>query len=102
MKTSSVKARRSKCFMMSLPCAIFFSRRRRHTRCGRDWSSDVCSSDLAEVLEPLYRTGSEWEKLHQIYEVQLSRIEEMAERQTLLRRLAEIAEQKLVDQVAAF
>src|SRR5690554_7631353 len=25
----------------------FFSIRRRHTRCGRDWSSDVCSSDLA-------------------------------------------------------
>src|SRR5690554_7213770 len=24
----------------------FFSIRRRHTRCGRDWSSDVCSSDL--------------------------------------------------------
>src|SRR5690554_5881891 len=22
------------------------SSRRRHTRCGRDWSSDVCSSDL--------------------------------------------------------
>src|SRR3989442_14344896 len=25
---------------------VFFSSRRRHTRCGRDWSSDVCSSDL--------------------------------------------------------
>src|SRR5438128_12066517 len=24
----------------------FFSSRRRHTRCYRDWSSDVCSSDL--------------------------------------------------------
>src|SRR5256884_6739370 len=24
---------------------IFFSSRRRHTRCSRDWSSDVCSSD---------------------------------------------------------
>src|SRR2546422_9282277 len=27
---------------------FFFSSRRRHTRCSRDWSSDVCSSDLAE------------------------------------------------------
>src|SRR5690554_3190540 len=27
-------------------CLFFFSSRRRHTRCGRDWSSDVCSSDL--------------------------------------------------------
>src|SRR5436305_6232931 len=25
---------------------FFFSSSRRHTRCGRDWSSDVCSSDL--------------------------------------------------------
>src|SRR6266511_2771754 len=30
---------------------FFFSSRRRHTRFSRDWSSDVCSSDL--VLEPL-------------------------------------------------
>src|SRR5690554_7097752 len=28
---------------------FFFSSRRRHTRCGRDWSSDVCSSDLWQV-----------------------------------------------------
>src|SRR3712207_8024211 len=26
---------------------FFFSSRRRHTRYWRDWSSDVCSSDLA-------------------------------------------------------
>src|SRR6266498_5162971 len=30
------------CFIVG----FFFSSRRRHTRCGRDWSSDVCSSDL--------------------------------------------------------
>src|SRR5205809_2654532 len=29
-----------------LACVFFFSSRRRHTRCSRDWSSDVCSSDL--------------------------------------------------------
>src|SRR5207245_7888778 len=27
----------------------FFSSRRRHTICYRDWSSDVCSSDLGGV-----------------------------------------------------
>src|SRR5207302_8279463 len=27
---------------------FFFSSRRRHTRFSRDWSSDVCSSDLDE------------------------------------------------------
>src|SRR5216684_4938228 len=33
---------------------FFFSSRRRHTRCSRDWSSDVCSSDLAvEASLPL-------------------------------------------------
>src|SRR3989449_5185546 len=30
---------------------FFFSSRRRHTRCSRDWSSDVCSSDLAKYQE---------------------------------------------------
>src|SRR5882757_3557734 len=29
---------------------FFFSRRRRHTRYWRDWSSDVCSSDLGARL----------------------------------------------------
>src|SRR5256884_677910 len=28
---------------------FFFPSRRRHTRCSRDWSSDVCSSDLAHI-----------------------------------------------------
>src|SRR6266542_3971466 len=28
---------------------FFFSSRRRHTRCYRDWSSDVCSSDLTRL-----------------------------------------------------
>src|SRR5216683_3766964 len=31
---------------------FFFSSRRRHTRSDRDWSSDVCSSDL-ELRTPL-------------------------------------------------
>ena len=30
---------------------FFFSSRRRHTRYWRDWSSDVCSSDLASQPE---------------------------------------------------
>src|SRR5207245_8662372 len=31
---------------------FFFSSRRRHTRCYRDWSSDVCSSDLPPPAAP--------------------------------------------------
>src|SRR5437870_11537938 len=39
--------------------SFFFSSRRRHTRWPRDWSSDVCSSDLLllpreGVLDPVY------------------------------------------------
>src|SRR6266508_4919518 len=33
--------------------AFFFSSRRRHTRWPRDWSSDVCSSDLDGVRRPV-------------------------------------------------
>src|SRR2546422_6832036 len=48
---------------------FFFSSRRRHTRCSRDWSSDVCSSDLASrerlgqrYLEALERVARLLEK----------------------------------------
>src|SRR3989440_3563868 len=50
---------------LGLPCIIFiirnllslffffFSSRRRHTRSDRDWSLDVCSSDLGRAVSPL-------------------------------------------------
>src|SRR2546422_3452141 len=34
-------------WVVSFGVFFFFSSRRRHTRCSRDWSSDVCSSDLS-------------------------------------------------------
>src|SRR3712207_7242635 len=36
--------------VVRLSCCFFFSSRRRHTRYWRDWSSDVCSSDLVVVV----------------------------------------------------
>src|SRR2546429_6246459 len=39
---------RRSCELRISRCFFFFSSRRRHTRCSRDWSSDVCSSDLSE------------------------------------------------------
>src|SRR5256885_5050888 len=40
-------------------CVFFFSSRRRHTRLQGDWSSDVCSSDLAQaVYEEILRAGA--------------------------------------------
>src|SRR5438105_13333394 len=38
---------------------FFFSSRRRHTRSTRDWSSDVCSSDLGALAR-----GEEFEPEH--------------------------------------
>src|SRR3712207_506738 len=38
---------------------FFFSSRRRHTRYWRDWSSDVCSSDLYRYACRNYRAGDE-------------------------------------------
>src|SRR3989304_286674 len=40
---------------------FFFTSRRRHTRCSRAWSSDVCSSDLfsAEAIQRLHKLGLE-------------------------------------------
>src|SRR5436309_13092359 len=41
---------------------FFFSSRRRHTRFSRDWSSDVCSSDLYGSTPALWHTrrGAEY------------------------------------------
>src|SRR2546422_5523545 len=36
------------CLTSGVQC-FFFSSRRRHTICSRDWSSDVCSSDLTDA-----------------------------------------------------
>src|SRR2546421_2862773 len=60
----------SVCLCCSLVCSsrlftiffffFFFSSRRRHTRSDRDWSSDVCSSDLRrrQPARPHARDGS--------------------------------------------
>src|SRR4249919_3933669 len=40
-----------------MPFFFFFSSRRRHTRCSRDWSSDVCSSDLYRAPDIMVRTS---------------------------------------------
>src|SRR5207253_4092466 len=39
---------------------FFFSSRRRHTRWPRDWSSDVCSSDLSLVGTWMQRIAQAW------------------------------------------
>src|SRR5205814_8838270 len=49
MMTSDVKYVKNIDLNTLLFLSFFFSSRRRHTRCLSDWSSDVCSSDLAAV-----------------------------------------------------
>src|SRR2546429_9027184 len=48
---------------------FFFSSRRRHTRCSRDWSSDVCSSDLEERLLAAFLGSSARSQQHQLSEL---------------------------------
>src|SRR2546422_5793540 len=44
---------------VSVSVVFFLSSRRRHTRCSRDWSSDVCSSDLSSFCTPTAVQGDE-------------------------------------------
>src|SRR5699024_11282462 len=48
---------------VSLVSVFFFSSRRRHTRSKRDWSSDVCSSDLNRVNIWRLQKGKEFHTL---------------------------------------
>src|SRR3712207_5103105 len=67
LKTECVVEVNRVSFSMLLPASIiryalfvfFFSSRRRHTRYWRDWSSDVCSSDLTEygILNAMTNDG---------------------------------------------
>src|SRR5699024_11629878 len=45
---------------------FFFSSRRRHTRSKRDWSSDVCSSDLTARYLPLKQIPWSAYSCHQV------------------------------------
>src|SRR5437868_8361467 len=42
---------------------FFFSSRRRHTRSKRDWSSDVCSSDLVLFIDEIHRLNPAVEEI---------------------------------------
>src|SRR5207253_8063186 len=69
------------CLLFIIFFFFFFSSRRRHTRWPRDWSSDVCSSDLELVILPRvkrdFRSARkhpefEPETLEYIFEVMIS------------------------------
>src|SRR5690606_40580858 len=55
---------------------FFFSSRRRHTRFSRDWSSDVCSSDLFPATDdnPALCTVVGLQDCHTVYSAGLSSV----------------------------
>src|SRR5699024_11568570 len=56
---------------------FFFSSRRRHTRSKRDWSSDVCSSDLdgkiKHIFKEIFKAGLDIQKDDRQKELLVSR-----------------------------
>src|SRR3989440_7527650 len=93
-------------FVLVLCCSVllcrifffFFSSRRRHTRSDRDWSSDVCSSDLpcfsaSDMLSPLGRRYSMGNPLAELAKVGQSVWYDQMER----RLVASGALQRMID-----
>jgi tetratricopeptide (TPR) repeat protein len=59
-------------------------------------------AEIAEILEPLYQSSGEWEKLIRVREAQLQHISEPDRRIALYHRIAEDAEERLLDSALAF
>lgn len=58
--------------------------------------------EIAEVLEPIYRMHSEWEKLASLYGAELEDLTVADERVSLMHRIAELQEERAMDAVEAF
>ncbi len=58
--------------------------------------------EIGEILEPLYQGSGEWEKLIRVREASLSHTTDPDERIALFHRIAEDAEERLLDPVLAF
>ena len=66
------------------------------------FESGVKQLEIGEILEPLYQSTGEWEKLIRVREAQLTQIEDPEERVAMYQRIAEDAEERLLDPVLAF
>ncbi len=61
------------------------------------FSEGVKQAEVGEILEPLYRSTGEWEKIALVYEAQLAHTQGQDERLAAYYRLAELSEEKLLD-----
>ncbi|HWP10151.1 MAG TPA: tetratricopeptide repeat protein [Polyangiaceae bacterium] len=66
------------------------------------FESGVKHGEIGQILEPLYQAGSEWEKLIRVREAELAQVTDKDERISLYHRIAEDAEERLLDPVLAF
>jgi tetratricopeptide (TPR) repeat protein len=58
--------------------------------------------EVAEILEPLYQSAAEWEKLIRVREAELAHTTDAEQRVVMYHRIAEDAEERLLDPVLAF
>jgi len=66
------------------------------------FAAEIEQVAIGEILEPIYQAAAEWEKLLSVREGQLSKIAELEERVAMYHRMAEEAEERLVDGDRAF
>jgi tetratricopeptide (TPR) repeat protein len=66
------------------------------------FESGVKQLEIGQILEPLYQSNSEWERLIRVREAELAHTTDPAERVSLYHRIAEDAEERLLDPVLAF
>ena len=66
------------------------------------FESGVKQLEIGQILEPLYQSAGEWERLIRVHEAQLSAISDPEERIQMYYRIAEDAEERLSDPVQAF
>jgi len=65
------------------------------------FEAGVSQVEIAEIVEPLYESVGEWEKLGKINEARLLHLTEPADRMAMFYRLAELASEKMLDTAVA-
>src|SRR5690606_39947358 len=81
-----------RCYAVMFNIALlFFSSRRRHTRFSRDWSSDVCSSDLTFCRRIETRVSIRRQKVAEV-----KRISRVATNPSATRKTSERSEERRV------